>query len=237
MNLAEQAYDLIRRDIITCTLQPGQQIVQGQLAEMHGLGMTPVREALQRLSYEGLVQAVPRAGYVVSHITLTGLRELFELRSILETAAVRMAIIRGSDEQLRKIYDSANFTYVFTDPGGYIRFLERNREFHCSIAGLTGNRRLANELAHILDGLNRAFHLGMGMHDNAEEMRSEHLALASALLARDSSLAVSLLNNQIAQSVNRVVETLANSMGSELGGELAAAGQGIQSMILGDKAS
>lgn len=232
MSLADRAYELIRKDILRCDLQPGQSIVQAVLADKYGVGMTPVREALQRLAHEGLVQPVPRAGYTVSHITLSSVRELFELRNILETAAVRMAVARASDEQLRQVSENASFTYVYTDKEDYDRFLARNQEFHCSIAVLGGNQRLVETLSETLDGLNRVFHLGLEVRDSAEEMRAEHVALAKALVERDEERASAIVSNQIARSIQRVMDALTSGVHSSLS---ADTGQGIHTVVLGEK--
>ncbi len=218
MNLADKAYDLIRRDIITCVLQPGQQIAQAQLADMYAVGTTPIREALQRLAHENLVSPVPRSGYVVSPITFVDIRELFELRAVLETSAVRMAALRASEDQLRHILEKANFKYVYNDREDYTRFLTLNADFHCSIAALGGNQRLTESLSRILDELTRVFHLGLDLKDSAEEMREEHLGLAKALVARDDDLAVKLVRAQISRSSERVVEAVMSRVHTGLTG-------------------
>ena len=71
VSLADKAYEVIKADIITCVLRPGQQIAQPRFAERYGMGLTPVREALQRLAQEGFVQAVPRFGYIISPIAIS----------------------------------------------------------------------------------------------------------------------------------------------------------------------
>jgi DNA-binding GntR family transcriptional regulator len=106
-SLADKAYRALKNDIIQCSLEPGQQIVQTQLAESYGIGATPLREALQRLAQEGFVRAIPRFGYVVIPVTLRDVREIFELRAVIESAAARMAAVRGSDRQLEKLRANA----------------------------------------------------------------------------------------------------------------------------------
>jgi DNA-binding GntR family transcriptional regulator len=234
MNLADKAYDLIRKDILACIHAPGQQIAQGQLAEKYGLGMTPVREALQRLSHEGLIQAVPRSGYVVSLITLSDVRELFELRDILESAAVRLAVERASEAQLDHILEEANFTYVFHDRDDYTRFLDRNYRFHCLIAATGGNQRLIDTLARTLDGLTRVFHLGLDLRDSADEMRNEHLALAQALKDRDAERGAAIVSSQISRSIQRVIEALTHSIDLGL---VRENGQLTHTIIFGEKPS
>ena len=208
MSLAQRAYDIIREEILNCTLAPGQQIVQARLVEKYGLGLTPIREALQRLAHEGLVQPYPRFGYIVSPVTEEMVRHLYEVRMILEAAAVRLAVERASDAQLRQVAENARFTYIYKNHEQYVRFLERNAAFHDSIAMLAGNPRLAEVLGGLLDELSRIFHLGLDLRDSAEEMQSEHTALAEALLARDADRAGRVMREQITRSQQRVLEAL-----------------------------
>ncbi len=217
MSLSDRAYDIIRRDILSCVLLPGQQIIQSQLVEKYKLGTTPVREALQKLSHEGLVITVPRSGYIVSPITLAEVRELFEFRAILETSAARIAVQRASDEQLAKIAEQANFTYTYSDHADYPRFVSLNHAFHCSIAAASGNHRLEEALSRTLDSLTRVFHVIMDVQDSAEETRKEHLDIVAALQARDAERAVAVLNAQINRTAQLVGEAVARNIASSTG--------------------
>ena len=214
-SLADKAYEVLKADIITCALEPGQQIVQSQLAEKYQIGLTPIREALQRLAQEGFVQPIPRFGYVVSPITFSDMRELFELRSIVESAAARLSAVRGSQERLEAIRDSADFGYVYKDRQSYVSFLARNVDFHRSIAEAAGNQRLVDLVSKLLDELTRVFHLGLDVRDSAEEMRDEHLALARALCDRDPDRAERIVQSQIARSQNRILEALIRRLGGD----------------------
>jgi DNA-binding GntR family transcriptional regulator len=213
LSLADQAYETIKSDIITCVLEPGQQVAQSQLVERYQTGVTPVREALQRLAQEGFVQAIPRFGYVVSPLTFSDIHEMFELRSIVETAGVRLATVRGSEKQLEAISEAANFTYVYKNRQSYSDFLERNTAFHRSIAVAAGNERLVAFISKLLDELTRVFHVGLDLRDSAEEMRDEHIALARVLRERDPDRAEQLVRSQISRSQERVLEALTNRSG------------------------
>ena len=206
--ISEQAYKSIKDAIVTCELKPGQIIVQGDLAERYEIGITPVREALRQLAQDGFVQPVPRMGYQVSQITNQDIEEIFEIRSILETQSVRLAALRAPVEQLQNIIDLANFTYKYQQKESYLGFLRRNAEFHFSIAAASGNFRLADQVSKILDELNRVFHLGLDISDSAEEMRSDHLSLAKALMKREPDMAEKLVMVEIKRSHDRVKKAI-----------------------------
>jgi len=207
-SLAHQAYTALRKDILTCELDPGSTIAQSQLVKRYDFGLTPVREALKRLEQEGYVQSIPRFGYLITPITLKDVEDLYDLRLILEQSAVRMAIQRASDEQLAQIQQQATFTYKFKNRLSYLQFLEHNISFHVSIALASGNRKLAEMLANVLNEMTRIFNLGLDLRDSAEEMRNEHILLAAALVQRDIQSAEQIVQDQIVLSRQRVVEML-----------------------------
>ena len=208
LSLSDQAYEVLKRAIITCELEPGLQIAQPEIVERYNLGVTPAREALKRLEQEGYVQSIPRFGYVVSEISIVDIQEIYELRLILEAAAARAAAVRVTAPQLEELRRSASFTYTYHNQDSYLEFLDANASFHTQIAQMSGNRRLAELIARVLDDMTRIFHLGLNLRDSAEEMRNEHLALLKALEQHDPEQAETLVREQILRSQQRVVEML-----------------------------
>jgi DNA-binding GntR family transcriptional regulator len=207
-SLAARAYELVKNDILTCVLEPGQQIAQPQLASRYQVGITPMREALQRLVREGMLQALPRFGYLVREVTVADVAELYEARLIVETATARLATERASTAQLEHITELAGFTYRHKDRASYNEFLAHNAAFHRAVATASGNRRLAEWLSQAFDELTRVFHMELDVRDCAEEMRAEHTALARALAQRDADEAERIVRAQIASSKARVVDSL-----------------------------
>jgi DNA-binding GntR family transcriptional regulator len=147
-------------------------------------------------------------GYIVSLITAQDVREIYEMRAILETAAVRLAAARAPDEWLRALAKQATFTYTYKDRESYIEFLNRNADFHRSIAAAAGNARLTELISRALDELNRVFHLGLDLRDSAQEMTNDHIAVAGALCARDAARAAELVQAEIERSRERVLQAL-----------------------------
>lgn len=214
-SLTDQVYTAIKNDILTCQLDPGSRIAQSQLVRRYAFGVTPIREALKRLEQEGYVQSIPRFGYLIAPITVQDVEDLYDLRLILEQSAIRLAIQRASAEQVEQIRQSANFTYTFKDSATYLRFLEHNNHFHVGIALTSGNRKLAQLLADVLNEMTRIFNLGLDLRDSADEMRGEHIALAEAIAARDIPRAEEVVRDQILLSRQRVLEMLIQRIAQE----------------------
>jgi len=210
--IADQAYQAILTDILTLKLDPGSQIAQSQLMENYDFGVTPVREALKRLEAEGFVRTIPRFGYIVTPVTVKDVEDMYEMRTILERAGVRLAIQRATDFQIKQLEKFAEMTYVYKDTESYQRFLVKNNAFHYSITVAGGNRKLAETLLNLLNQMIRIFNLGLDLKDSAEEMRTEHVALIKAIQSRDSSLAERIVIDQINRSRQRVVQMISEKL-------------------------
>jgi DNA-binding GntR family transcriptional regulator len=108
-SLADQAYEAIRDRIVTLQLRPGTAINERALIEELGIGRTPVREAIRRLSQERLIEVYPRRGMVVTTVEIRDLASLCEVRAVLESHAARLAAERantGDREELAGLLDA-----------------------------------------------------------------------------------------------------------------------------------
>ena len=208
---AEIAHGRIRLDIIACVLEPGRHLTEIQLAERYGVGRAAVRAALSRLCQERLVQVVPRQGYVVAPITLKLIRDLFDVRRQLEPAVSRLAAERADDAQLEHL---ARLSEASTRDGQEApteHFIRTNTEFHVAVARATGNERLAEMMAGLLDEMERLLRLVVTQLQLRDELYPEHHDLVAALLARDAERAEELSAEQVRVAQKRVMEALLSS--------------------------
>ena len=93
-SLRSQAVVALRDAILSGQFKPGAVLNEKELAERLGVSKTPIREGLSLLEHEGLIQTIPRRGYIVTPITVQHIHELFDLRIILESAAAEQAALR-----------------------------------------------------------------------------------------------------------------------------------------------
>ena len=103
MRLSEQAYYLIKEKITTLEMPPLSVVDEQFLREELGLGRTPIREALHRLSAEGLIIIAPRRGMFVAEISITDLAKIFEVRIALEGLCARLAAERVTQDQIAQM--------------------------------------------------------------------------------------------------------------------------------------
>src|SRR3954469_1860362 len=195
--LTERAYDRLRRDIITCVIQPGSEISETQLSTHYKMGKAGVRVALTKLCHDGLVRAIPRRGYMVMPVTLKDIHDVFELRLMLEPVAARMAAGKVSTLELKTHDSVVGAGYQPRDARSTGRFLEANKAFHVTIARATGNARLAAAIEHLLDEMTRLLHLGLGLRKGPQHTMHEHKALVKALGRGDGETAERVCREQI----------------------------------------
>src|SRR5512138_2133489 len=99
-DLGERVYEVVRDQIVTCELAPGSPLPVGDLARQLGVSLTPVRDALNRLAAEGLVDDVPRKGYFVSSLDPEDVSDLLQARRLIEMAAVEHGLDSVEASQL-----------------------------------------------------------------------------------------------------------------------------------------
>jgi len=207
-SLAEQAYLRLRQDILTCILPPGQIVSERELAHQYKMSKTPIREALTQVCHDGLMQRLPGRGYMVAPITIKDVRDLFDLRLILEVAAAERAARHPSPVQISVLKEMSLVSYRLDDLESHIVFLKANRSFHLTLAEAAENRRLMDTLEGLMIELDRLFHLGLRLRDSSEEMKREHQEVVAALENRDVEGVRDAIARQIITSRERIMEAI-----------------------------
>jgi len=207
-SLTEQAVATLRREIIMTRLMPGETLSEATASQRLGLGKAPVRAALARLAEEGLVQAVPRRGWVVSLVTIRDIHEVFGLRLLLEPEAARRAAGRVDADALRRLDAVCACGYRPEDEESTHAFLDANKAFHVTVAELSGNGRLARQIDRLLDESSRMLALGLRSRDRTGEMAHEHHALIEALALGRAEKSAAIMHEQVAASQRMVLAAL-----------------------------
>ncbi|RSN44443.1 MULTISPECIES: GntR family transcriptional regulator [Actinomadura] len=204
---ADVAYDAVRRMILSGDAAAGSRLGESELAETLGLSRTPVREALQRLGSDGLVEVLPHRGARVVAWTREDLAEIFELRALLEPYAAARAARIGRDAavlaDLAALCDAMEAAAADRDLGALARL---NSGFHAAVIDASRNRRLPGMLASVVHAP-----LIVGTfrrYDAAELDRSmnHHREIVAAIAAGDPDWAEAVMRAHIraaAANLNR----------------------------------
>jgi DNA-binding GntR family transcriptional regulator len=197
--LKERAYELMRLDILTFRLKPGEKTSERLLAERYGLGMAPIRAALPRLVQEGFVEKTAERGTFIAPLTLRSVRETYQMRYLLEPAAAELAAVRGMDparlDQLRKVCESE---WTPDDDDAVIHILLANRDFNLAIAEASGNTLIAGTIRHLQNLSLRILFLGITQREAANFWGTGPGHIRDAIVARNGPLARELYTADLA---------------------------------------
>lgn len=174
----------IRRQILTGVLRPGQRIIQDALAARLGISRVPVREALQQLQGEGLVEYMAHFGYQVTSLNYDDIKEIYYLRQVLESDAIRLAIPLLSDveveEMSRTRAQMEQLPEWATD-----QLAGLNREFHFLLFRAAKMPRLLRFIGQLWDASDAYRTLYHSDSAAVAEIHHEHRQLQDAIDARD----------------------------------------------------
>jgi DNA-binding GntR family transcriptional regulator len=167
-SLVELAVERLRRDILSGRTDPGERLVEEQLTKRLGISRAPLREAMRLLAQQGLVEHIPRRGARVATLSDDDVRELYEVRDVLERHAVAaippaadLTALRAALEVMRRA----------TDTGDRLELANAHRRFHVEVVRLGGNHQLAGLYESILVRIQ--LYMAVNMRREAEVARAE----------------------------------------------------------------
>src|SRR5882672_7125431 len=173
--LPDRVYGVLKYRILTCTLTPGQRLNEKDLAEELRVSRTPLREALNRLTQENLLARTPYRGFAIAPVVAGDIRNLCELRLILESEAAALAAERATAEEIEQLVRYQTLKYTPGDRGTYEGYLRANSIFHRELARASHNDRLESMVMGVLDELQRPLYLGLDVGLDAEGATQEHV--------------------------------------------------------------
>jgi DNA-binding GntR family transcriptional regulator len=147
--LRESVYEALTQMIIAGRLQPGQHLVEVELARLLGVSRQPVREALQRLHNEGWVDLRPGYGAMVHVPAEDEVDQLLTVRTVLESEAAWLAAENASEDEISELREMCAAGTRMVKDGDIDGAVKANAEFHRHIAELSGNRFLADFAAQV----------------------------------------------------------------------------------------
>ncbi|MDC3727384.1 MULTISPECIES: GntR family transcriptional regulator [Rhodococcus] len=195
-SLRDETVDELRRLILDGELQPGERLSELNISDRLGVSRLPVREAFRRLEAEGLVESLPRRGVRVVELDQRELDAVREMRVALELIAVRRTIETADPEvrdTLRRLLDEGRAAETRGDREALDAL---NDDFHEVLSEGGGSRFLADVLRSVR---NQARHLVGGKSTAVEPSWSEHAAIITATLDRDSELAMMLMRRHLTE--------------------------------------
>ncbi len=199
MILSDKIFAALRLEIITGQLRPGDRIVELQVAKSFGTSQAPVREALQRLGQEGLVETVRHTGTYVSHMSFSEMEQLFEMRRLIEITSGKILLKRAGQDELAVLQHSFDSMLAAARAGNMTHLIANDVEFHRSL--IEGAKQTVFlRLWLTMDGQIRRFiaNVTMKYFDDMEALAERHRPILEAIKLRDNNELTHQLSEHLA---------------------------------------
>jgi DNA-binding GntR family transcriptional regulator len=196
----ERIRDELRRQILQAELPPGGVVIETGLAQLYGVSKTPVREALQLLAVEGLVTVLPRKGYMVTSLSYQDIREVMDLRLLLEPPLFAAAARNVNADLVVELRD--HMARQFAEDADLNARVEAATGFHLACVRASRNGRAVGIVERLTNEVCRLHHLvpGIENHIRSDDERAAHEAVSDAIAAGEASRAETAIRDHLLES-------------------------------------
>jgi len=216
----DEVYESLRQAIVAHGFQPGERLHIPEISAKLGVSATPVRQAIQKLAGEGLIEIHPRSGTYVASLTIQDIEDTFDIRCALECLAAEKAVQRISVEEMERMRELRDaLRREVLDDESRQRHERDNSEFHAIIVRASGNRRLQEIHDSLKANIQIArVHVAEGYRDVPwDQERAEHEDIFAALEGRDGKRLEAALRAHIQRAKRSLIGGLMNVSSSAHG--------------------
>ncbi|MCA0961782.1 GntR family transcriptional regulator [Salipiger bermudensis] len=208
---ARHVYETLKKEILTLALEPGSPLDETSISQRFAMSRSPVREALVRLSADGLVEMLSNRSTLVAPINLAEFPRYVEALDFLQRINTRLAARYATATDIKKMRALAKAFDDACRANDYLAMSATNRDFHMSIANAGRNLYLARSYGQLLDEGRRILHMHFDYirrSDTDALLNPEHYEMVGAIEKRDIALADRLAHEHTRQFHNRFMEFL-----------------------------
>lgn len=206
--LRDVVFKTLRQAILRGELKPGERLMEIRLANKLGVSRTPIREAIRKLELDGLVVMIPRKGAEVAEITEKSLRDVLEVRKVLEELSVELACDRITKEQIKELEKAAEEFKEILKSDDITEIAEADVHFHDIIYQAADNQRLTQLLSNLGEQMYRYRIEYLKNPDVHEKLLSEHEEIIKNIRERKKESAVRIMCEHIDNQVTTVSDLI-----------------------------
>ncbi len=206
--LREIVFTTIRDAIISGKLMPGERLMEKHLAEKIGVSRTPVREALRKLEIEGFVLMTPRKGAIVTVINEKDIKDVLEIRAVLEGLAAALACENMMDAEIDKLMSTKKDFENAVEAKNLDLMVEKDIELHDLIFASTKNNRLVTIINNLREQIHRFRIAYLKDANYLKTIIIEHDKIVQAIVNKDKDVAQELSVNHIKNQEKAVIKSI-----------------------------
>lgn len=210
-SISDQIYEYLKEKIFCGDIEPGERLMQVQVAESLKASRTPVRDAFRRLEQDGLVERVPQGGVRVTRLDIDAIQEVFGIRNVLEAYAVELACGRITEEEtasLKRLVDQAKDLLSSSSVGREMkikRLFELNSQFHDILYRASRSSYLITMINGLRFMVGRLRLLGLRADNTWSRAWDEHAQLIGLLEKKDKETAACFVKTHLVNAVSDVL--------------------------------
>jgi DNA-binding GntR family transcriptional regulator len=203
--IRRRIYEHLREQLLNGEISPRQHLIEAKIAKELGTSRTPVREALHSLELEGLIESIPRVGYVVKPISEQEVEEICEMRMAIEGVAARWAIEKAYKKLVEELEKNISIAEEKVSKGDVRTFVDMDARFHEIISKFSGSKRLL-ELAQTLRRHMLRYRIqSIYLVDNVLRAIEGHKGIAQAIRKRDLEEVNQAIRHHMEQSKSDIL--------------------------------
>lgn len=206
LSLRERVLDILRDAILAGEFQPGQSLVEADLATQLGVSRAPVREALQTLNTEGLIDTVPYHGTKVRRLTRIDIEEIYSLRGVLESFAIQRIIERNDEADINKLRSILDEMYLAARQGDLKSLSGQDQNFHTTLIRLSHHSLLISIWNMVAMRVRQVMALRNQTNQDITQIARNHLPIIESIVAGDTRRAQTLISQHAASAADLILE-------------------------------
>lgn len=204
----EILYLAIREKVVSFEIKPAERINEVELAKSLHASRTPLREALNRLVAEEIISFYPGRGFFCKELNPRIALELYQLRSVLEVSAIRMACEQATEEELDELTEFLALSRKDLDQKSIGEMIDLDEEFHYRLMSLSRNSEMARVLRNVNDRIRFFRCVYLEENRKLSPRIDEHFHILDALKARNADLAAMHVQNHIAKRQDQITAAM-----------------------------
>lgn len=205
-SLGGVVFNRIRENILNGVYKENEELKENALAKEIGVSRTPVREALRQLELEGLVHIIPNKGAYVTGITLKDVKDIYEMRALLEGLCARKVVENINEKVIGELESIVDLSEFYCSKGKIENVLELDNKFHQTMYDTAGSKILKHTLTDFHHYLERIRKTTLMDIKRANASNEEHRAIVVALKEKDSNKASELATLHMHNAMHNIAE-------------------------------
>jgi len=206
--MSEEIADILRENIISGNINPGEKVNEYQVAKLLNISRPPIREAFRLLAAEGLITLVPRKGAFVSKMSSQEVKEIYEMKSMMEGFATRLAVPITEEKEVSELDSILKVMEQRIKENNFKQIQRLNIEFHRKMIKMSKNEKLIRFYESIVLPIRRYQRLGLSAPTSWKTSLQEHNNIVEAIRSKDIELADKLCREHTMRATVRVIDRL-----------------------------